>query len=307
MTLVQVMSETIKLDIDHKNHIGTITLNDPNHLNSLSFEDFIQIGEYLNKLNLDNDLYVTVLQSSGNRMFSSGGKFESIMELKNIDNTNQMNRIRQYIGNVSTPTIHMLNTFSSHNKPIICNLNGPAIGLSACLVLLCDLINVHLPMESEEQGEERKPYLLFPFSSLGFVAEAGSSVMLYNKLSINIANEHLIFSLPIRYNQMKNFGMIWKEYYYRDDYENKIDKNNNLDATDQFNKRCKNDIIKNIIENDLNAEAITEMKRRVIYKMKQRLKKATTEEIINTLPLWLSDEPISRFEQLSNKQRRHKL
>lgn len=301
------MSETIKLDIDHKNHIGTITLNDPKHLNSLTFEDFIQIGEYLNKLNLDTNLYITVIQSSANKMFSSGGKFESIMEIKNIDNTNQMNRIRQYIGNVSAPTIHMLDTFSSHNKPIICNLNGPAIGLGACLVLLCDLINVNLPMGSEKRKEKGEPYLLFPFSSLGFVAEAGSSIMLYNKLSINMTNEHLIFSLPIEYNQLKRFGMVWKEYYYNDNCENQEGRNKDLEITHQFNSRCKNDIIRNLIENDLNPESITEMKRRMMYKMKQRLKKATTEEIVNTLPLWLSDEPVSRFEQLSNRQRRHKL
>lgn len=306
------MSERIILDIDQKNHIGTITINDPEHLNSLTFEDFIQIGECLKRINIEKNLYLTILQSTGNKMFSSGGKFETIMEIKNINTLNAMNKIRQYVGNVSAPTIHMLDAFQCHTKPIICNLNGPAIGLSACMVMLCDLINVNLPSSySKERQEREEPYLLFPFSSLGFVAEAGSSVMLYNKLGVNMTNEHLIFSLPIKYNHLKRFGMIWKEYYYScyndsNTVDNKC-KNKERDVTEQFNKQCKRDAIEDLIENDLNPNTITEMKRQLMYKMKQRLKKATTEEIINTLPLWLSGEPISRFEQLSNKKRRHKL
>lgn len=280
------MSNRVKLTIDKSIHIATITLNDPNHLNSLTFDDFMQVGEYLDEINEISEIYITILQSSG-RMFSSGGKFEAVAELKDLnpDKGDKIGKLKKYLGNISTPTIHMLQKFSLHKNPIICNLNGPAVGLSACMVMLCDMVNIQ---------DNNKPYLLFPFTSLGFVTEAGSSVTLYENLGINLGNEHLILSKPIKYETLKRHGFIWKEY-------------SGVKTTEEFNSKVEQDIITDLKQNSFHPDSITEMRRQLIYSMKQRLKTATVDEIMNTLPLWMSGEPHHRFELLSQKKRRHKL
>lgn len=282
------MSNRVKLNINKSNHIATITLNDPNHLNSMTFDDFMQIGEYLDDINGIPEVLITILQSSG-RMFSSGGKFEAVADMKGDDDdvkkVDKIAKLKKYLENIATPTIHMLQKFSLHKNPLICNLNGPAIGFSACMVMLCDIINIR---------ENNKPYLLFPFTSLGFVTEAGSSITLYQKMGINMGNEHLILSEPIKYEAMKRHGLFWKEYAGMKD-------------TDEFNVAVQRDVANDLKRNSAFPESITEMRRQLLYQMKQRLKAATVDEIMTTLPLWMSGEPHRRFEQLSQKKRRHKL
>lgn len=282
------------MDINKEDKIATITLCDPGHLNSLTFEDFLQIGQFLQQLNTFEDevIQVTVLQSSG-RMFSSGGKFEAVMELQEGEEGSVLgdpSRLRRYMGNIATPTIDMIRQFINHKHPIICCLNGPAIGLSACMVLLCDLVAV------KEVQDDKPPFLLFPFSSLGFVTEAGSSVTLLEHLGYNTAMEHLIFSTPVFYQEMVVNGMVWKTYPYIQ---------NNDKTTQEFNTAVRKDI-KSTLQN-IHPVTLSNMRSMLVYRLKQKFDTATTEEIMGTLPLWLSGEPHRRFKLLAAGKRRHKL
>lgn len=96
-------------------------------------------------------------------------------------------------------------------------MNGPAVGLSASLVALCDIV----------YSKNDSVFLLFPFSNLGFVAEVGTSVTLAQKLGINSANEHLIFSSPVLFEELLG-TMITKNYQLID--------------TDSFNKKVLKDL-----------------------------------------------------------------
>lgn len=287
-------SPRIKYRID--NEFFIIELNDTENLNSLTFDDFLYIALCLELSNNKSEIMFTIIQSSG-KFFSAGGKFESVLELapssiedKDDDDSVRLRNLYTLIGSVATPNVYVTNAFVKHKKPIICLLNGPAIGLSACLVCLCDIV----------YSINDQVYLLFPFSSLGFVAEVGSSVTLYEKLGINKTNEHLFFSTKIPFNELYD-KIIIKNY----NIKSNNNSSNNLIETQLFNDTVLKDL-KFKIKN-LSKESIGSMKSLLNYDINNKLKMAQSLETNSTLPFWIKGEPFKRFKELKEGKRRHKL
>lgn len=263
-----------------------ITINDPRKLNSLTFDDFIYIASLLEKADNDDSIVVTVIQSSG-KFFSAGGKFDDINTLsKENEQQSQERRVGKLVKEISAPNVYVANVFTTHRKILVCCLNGPAIGLSACLVLLCDIV----------YAMNESVYLLYPFSSLGFVAELGSSVTLPWKVGLNRANDHLFFSTPLTFDELNDCHMIAKNF--------------NMQATDLFNAKVVDYVVENIHENHLDTCSMVGMKRLLAQMQPQHdnwLLKAQGVETNTTLPFWLSGEPFKRFRQLQLGHRKHKL
>lgn len=272
-----------------EDHIYIIQLCDERNLNSLTFDDFLYIAVLLNEANNNNDIFFTVFQSTG-KFFSSGGKFDSVLELspeKIKEEGNNLSYFKKLFGTVLAPNVYVTNAFVNHNKPIICCLNGPAIGLSASIVCLCDIV----------YSINDSVYLLFPFSSLGFVAEVGSSVTLYDKLGMNATNEHLFFSTKIQFKELIN-KIIVKDY-------NLKDNSNFKQLTEEFNKQVITDLKKKYKHLHLNS--LIEMKKLLNHEPKRRLIVAQSLETNGTLPFWVEGEPFRRFRELQSGKRRHKL
>ena len=282
-------SPRVKYRID--NNFFIIELYDTANLNSLTFDDFLYIALCLELSNSKPEITFTIIQSSG-KFFSAGGKFESVLELaptteSKPDDSTKLRSLYTLIGSVATPNVYVTNAFVRHKKPIICLLNGPAIGLSACLVCLCDIV----------YSMNDQVYLLFPFSSLGFVAEVGSSVTLYDKLGVNKTNEHLFFSTKISFDEL---------------YDKIIVKNYNIKSTGDNLKETQlfNDVVINDLKQKtkhLSKESIGSMKPLLSYDINNRLKMAQSLETNSTLPFWIKGEPFKRFKELKEGKRRHKL
>ena len=263
-----------------------IQLDEPETLNSLTFDDFVYIATLLEKSNDLPETHFTVIQSSG-KFFSAGGKFTSVLELApgqkpkdNVENDTQLRTLYKLIGSVAAPNVYVTNAFVKHNKPIVCLLNRPAIGLAACLVCLSDIV----------YSRDDQVYLLFPFSSLGFVAEVGSSVTLYDKLGVNATNEHLFFSTKIPYEELA--GKIVVHNYAMSD-------------TTEFNSRAAADLKKKCAH--LSLPSLREMKKVLAHETRSKLRAAQALETNATLPFWIQGEPFKRFQDLQQKKRRHKL
>ncbi|CCE63744.1 hypothetical protein TPHA_0F02640 [Tetrapisispora phaffii CBS 4417] len=259
-----------------------IKINDPKHLNSISFEDFIYIGRLLEIANNDASIIYTIIQSTGN-FFSAGGKIESVLDGQSNLDRSSSKKLTDTFGMVAKLNVLFADAFLKHKKILICCLNGPAIGLSAAMVLLCDIV----------YGKDNNGYLLFPFSNLGFVAELGTSVTLFEKLGYNSAMEHLIFSSPVSNKELIEKNIIVKNY--------------NLDNTDVYNKQVILDLKDK--SKKLYGPSILGMKKMIFHEStyKQNLTKSQALETSATLPFWLEGEPFKRFQQMKNKERKHKL
>lgn len=255
----------------------TITIDDPLKLNSLSFEGFSEIARLLDMADQDREVVATVIQSTGG-FFSAGGKFESISAIDKEGARERENRLRSEIAAMN---VYVADAFARHSKLLVCSLNGPAIGLAASLVLLCDLV----------YAMNDSVYLLLPFTSLGFVAELGCSVTVPSKLGINRANEHFFFSTKIGYDEMVQARMISQNF--------DLPKG----STDEFNRKVQQLLSQSLEGN--NRQAILDIKR--LLNSGDALVKAQSRETNTTLPFWLQGVPFKRFKQLQSRQRKHRL
>ncbi|EDO14856.1 hypothetical protein Kpol_345p4 [Vanderwaltozyma polyspora DSM 70294] len=259
-----------------------ISFTDPRYLNSLSFDDFIYISELLEKADKDDSILYTVFQSSG-KFFSAGFKFDSIAEFGEIKKEkNPLRQLSLLFGTISSQNVLVADRFLKHRKILICCLNGPAIGLGAALVMLCDIV----------YSMTDSVYLLFPFSNLAFVTELSSSITVARKLGHSCANEHLMFSTPITYNELFDKKVIVRNY--------------KMDDTDEFNKKVIADLQKQAKQ--LHPDSIIGIKNTIMTGEYGRLLKLSqANESTTTFPFWVDGHPQKRFQQMKNKERRHKL
>ena len=107
--------------------------------------------------------------------------------------------------------LEITNAFYTHPKILVTALNGPAIGLSAALIALSDFIYA-MP----------HAFLLTPFTSLGLVAEGGSSRAFVQRLGISKANEALIMSKRITAEEMLHVGFVNKIFDLGKDEQNQF-------------------------------------------------------------------------------------
>lgn len=268
-------NEKIKYYVDGAFFI--IKFNDPRSLNALGGNDYLYLAQLLEKADEDPNVYFTVLQSSG-RFFSSGANFTSIAEAQ--DSNGNEPELNKWLTQFVSRNVYVTDMFIRHKKILICCLNGPAIGLSAALCALCDIV----------YAMNDKVYLLFPFASLGLVTEGGTSVTLPLKLGNNTTYETLMFNKAVKFDKLN--GSI-------------VTKNYQLNDTQEFN---------DVVLNDLKAKtehlylpSVLGMKKLLMNNYIDRLQRANSVEVNDALKYWVKGEPQRRFKELGSKQRKHKL
>jgi Delta3-Delta2-enoyl-CoA isomerase len=93
--------------------------------------------------------------------------------------------------------LNITHAFYTHPKILVVGLNGPVVGLSAALIASADFIYC-----------APHAYLLTPFSSLGLLAEGGSSRALVQRLGVAKANEALIMSKRLSSDELLATGFV---------------------------------------------------------------------------------------------------
>lgn len=254
-----------------------IKLDDPGSLNALGGPEYLYLAELLEKADQDPEIYFTVLQSSG-RFFSSGADFQSILKAQKKDSSEP--ELNKWLSYFVSRNVYVTDMFSRHSKALICCMNGPAIGMSAALCALCDIV----------YAMNDKVYLLYPFSSIGLVTEGGTSVTLPMKLGSSVSFESLMFSKPIKYDKLE--GTI-------------ITKNYEMSNTEEFNEAVMKDLKLKV--KDLHWPSVLGIKKLVKENYVRDLERANSVEVNDAIKYWVKGIPQRSFKQLSQKQRRHKL
>ncbi|QLG74354.1 hypothetical protein HG535_0G02380 [Zygotorulaspora mrakii] len=254
-----------------------IKLSDPGRLNSLAGNDYLYLAQLLEKADEDDCVYFTVLQSSG-RFFSSGADYLSIGKAQETNKSEP--ELNKWLSNFVSRNVYVTDMFTRHRKILICCLNGPAIGLSAALCALCDIV----------YSMNENVYLLFPFASLGLVTEGATSVTLPLKLGNNATYQALMFNEPIKYDKLK--GSV-------------ITKNYGLNDTEKFNTAVMDELRQKT--NHLYLPSILGIKKLLMINIRDQLERANAVEVNDALKCWVKGEPQKRFKELSLKQRKHKL
>lgn len=113
------------------NGVGTITLNRPKRLNSLTFESYKELKKFFEALNDAKDIRSVVLTGSGKGFCSGGDQHDIISEL--------FSRDMQGLLEFTRITGALIKAIKECRKPIVAAVNGVAVGAGAVILAACDL------------------------------------------------------------------------------------------------------------------------------------------------------------------------
>jgi len=151
----------ITVEIDHR--VGAVTLDRPKRLNAFTGEGYAELAAVLARLDTDDTVATITIQGAG-RAFSSGVDLDA---LRGADMAAVAAAFRQ-----------LVHTLSTLETPLVAGVHGAAVGFGATLLLHCDIVVV-----------ARDARIRFPFTELGTVPEAGSSVLLARAVGAQRAAE----------------------------------------------------------------------------------------------------------------------
>ncbi|KAI5957203.1 hypothetical protein KGF54_000131 [Candida jiufengensis] len=262
-----------------KDRVAIITFNIPKKLNALNGEQYLKLGKFVEQANEEEDTVATIIQATG-KYFSAGANFadKKLMETDPAELFSHEYWLARFVAR----NVWLTNVFNDHKKILVASVNGPVIGLSTGLLLLCDLIYVN---------DLSKFYLLAPFANLGLVAEGGSSATLFARLGWSKASEALLLAKPISGQDCYNAGLINKHY------EGKL-------TTEEFNQKVFEELVSSF--ENLHEDSIFKNKELLKLTRDQLINQANSQEVMKGFYKWLEGVPQGRFAQLAMKEVKHK-
>ncbi|KAG8161622.1 hypothetical protein KVR01_008609 [Diaporthe batatas] len=185
------MAESV-ISVEYKGRIATITISNEKKLNALTQQHYYEISRALREIATHDEVYITVLLAKG-RYFSAGADVSISRAVPDTESDPRQFWMRTFLAS----NVNITHSFYTHPKILVVGLNGPVVGLTAAIVAHADFIYC-----------APHTFLLTPFSSLGLVAEGGSSRALAQRLGPARANEALIMSKRITAEELERAGFV---------------------------------------------------------------------------------------------------
>lgn len=173
--------------LSRKGRLLTITLNRPDTLNAVNREMHEELADVFNFAALDEHSDVVVLTGAG-RAFSAGGDLEHIS--RNAANPELFDAEVRLAKRIVFALLDL-------DKPLICRMNGHAVGLGATLALLSDVI---FASESAKIGD--------PHVAIGLVAGDGGAAIWPQLIGFGRAKEYLLTGELLTARQAAEIGLV---------------------------------------------------------------------------------------------------
>lgn len=177
--------ETIVLS--RKGRLLTITLSRPEVLNAVDERMHGELEEAFSFASEDEGSDVVVLTGAG-RAFSAGGDLSYLAET-----AAQPERFDVDVRRAK----RIVFTILDFEKPLVCRLNGHAVGLGATLALLCDVI---FAADHAKIGD--------PHVAVGLVAGDGGAFIWPQRIGYARAKEYLLTGEPVPARTAEEIGLI---------------------------------------------------------------------------------------------------
>ncbi|KAG0135179.1 ClpP/crotonase-like domain-containing protein [Tuber indicum] len=264
------MSEPILLKV--KKNVALITLNQPKKLNALTGDLYFGLAQVMRKVAAIEEVTITVLTGTG-RYFSAGADLSSVLGEGRDDNER-----KHYLRRLAANNMEVTKAFFEHPKILVVALNGPAVGLSAALVAMADFVYA-----------TEKTFILTPFTSLGLVAEGGSSYMFLRRMGVAKAHEALILSKRIPAADLIACGFV-----------------NKIFPEEGFRDRVL-EFVNDAMGDHLVHESMLGVKKLMRDGMKKDLESASVREAFAGVERFLSGVPQNEFARIASGQKKHKL
>ncbi|XP_059053955.1 enoyl-CoA delta isomerase 2-like isoform X1 [Achroia grisella] len=174
-----------------KENILVICFNKPKKKNALDSNMYQEVKEIFQKATTDDEIAAVVITGTGN--FYSSGNDLSYIPKTDEEYLEFMKVLRNFI-----------RAFIVFPKILIALVNGPAVGIAATSLPLCDLV-----LASDNS------YFSTPFTKLGFVAEGCSTLTFPRIMGDRKALEMLLFNYKLSAKEALECGFI--NYVYKHD------------------------------------------------------------------------------------------
>jgi enoyl-CoA hydratase/carnithine racemase len=113
---------------ERKNSILIVTLNRPRYMNALNLETLMEGRKILTDVYFDPEIRAVVITGAGDRAFCAGA---DLKEREKMSDT----QVRHYIKTIRDTLVDIEHL----SKPVICAVNGVALGGGTELALACDI------------------------------------------------------------------------------------------------------------------------------------------------------------------------
>lgn len=175
------------IELSRRGRLLVITLNRPDQLNAVNLELHEDLAEVLWFAQSDQHSDVVMITGAG-RAFSAGGDLDHIAanaaDPRKFDNEARLAK-------------RIVFTLLDIEKPVICRMNGHAVGLGATLALLCDVIF------ADERAKIGDPHV-----GLGLVAGDGGAVIWAQRIGLARAKEYLLSGDLLTASKAAEIGLI---------------------------------------------------------------------------------------------------
>lgn len=279
-------AEAIKLS--KRGYVAIITISVPKKLNALTQRCYFRIATLLEEIAKDPDITVTVVTGTGH-FFSAGADVTN--RRIGADDASSDELRSELTKTFVAGNFHNTHAWYTHPKILITALNGPAVGISAANIAHSDFIFA-----------TPHAYLLTPFSSLGLVAEGGSSKAFVERLGLSKANEALLMSRKIGIDDLVKTGFV-NAVFEEGGGDKKTGKG--LDSN-KFLERVLAEIDDKLGKH-LNHYSLLKIKELIRKPSMPALDKAGVDEVVGGLDVFLKGLPQKEFARIASGQKRHKL
>jgi enoyl-CoA hydratase len=175
------------IELSREGRLLRITLNRPDALNAMNLELHDALPEALWFAQGDEGSDVVLLTGAG-RAFSAGGDISHI-ERNAAD--------PQRFDHEARMAKRLVFTLLDIEKPVICRMNGHAVGLGATLALMCDIV---IAAEGAKIGD--------PHVGLGLVAGDGGAAIWAQRIGLARAKEYLFTGDLLTAQKAAEIGLI---------------------------------------------------------------------------------------------------
>ncbi|KAL3284193.1 hypothetical protein HHI36_018357 [Cryptolaemus montrouzieri] len=170
------------MEVSLEKGIRKFVFNRPQKRNAITLETYETLTQILNKDANNDNVIVTIITAREN-FFSSGNDFKCSLMNPEVDHTDIVK--------------NMLDTLIKYPKILVAVVNGPAIGIAATLITLCDIIYC----------SDRATFEI-PFIRLGLSMEGCSSYIYSHVLGKSKAAEMLFFNHILTAKEAYRLGFV---------------------------------------------------------------------------------------------------
>jgi enoyl-CoA hydratase/carnithine racemase len=170
----QILSNTL-------DGVLTLTINRPEQKNAINAKMYAQLATEIERANQDKEIHCVLITGVGDTFTAGNDLQDFISPPKDQD----------------LPAVRFLHCIAKIEKPLIAAVNGPAIGIGLTMLLHCDIVVA-----------ARSASFTAPFTRLGLVPEAASSMLLPELIGRALANDVLLAGRTLNSEEALTSGLI---------------------------------------------------------------------------------------------------